>query len=192
MLAALAVHLLQLKHFVVYISDCYELVKDPVDVMRKALMAAFIDDDAREEIEEAENAEQIDQCCKRLRGKGIQLTLIVDQTNAFDTHPDVPESPQDLENKGIAKRLLEHCSSGHVVIRGASANNHTAKHFRHRQQSAVGKIIDLNGGFAKVSRKAPQEQHPPALHLRAADVSRSACLLRRCFDACPRTSFQHG
>jgi hypothetical protein len=152
MLAALAVHLIQLQHRVIYISDCYELVKDPVDIMRKALFAAFVDEaEWIEEIQDAQNSEQLDQCCKRLRGAGVRLTFIVDQTNAFDPHPDVPESPQDLINKGVAKTLVDHCSSGHMVIRGASANNQTAKHFRHRQQGAVGVIVDLNGGFSQVS-----------------------------------------
>ena len=152
MLAALAVYLMQLKYRVVYISDCYKLVKDPIHGLRLALIAAFIDDDDRcAEFKEAENADQLDQCCKRLLESSVQVTFIIDQTNAFDPHPDVPESPQDLINKGVAKTLINHCSSGHFSICGASANNQTAKHFRNRQQGAVGKIIDLNGGLSAVS-----------------------------------------
>jgi hypothetical protein len=152
MLAALAVHLLQLKHRVLYISDCYHLVQDPVHVLRKAMMAAFIDDVAwTKEIHQAETGDELDQCCKGLLDASVQITFIIDQTNAFDPHPDMPESPQDLAKKGIAKDLIDRCTSGHVSIRGASANNQTAKHFRHRQQGAVGFIIDLNGGFSPVS-----------------------------------------
>lgn len=142
MLAAVAVHLIQLKHRVVYVSDCYELVKDPVHLMRKVLMASFVDDASRhDEIKSAASIEDLDQFCKRMLDDSIQLTFIIDQTNAFDPHPDVPESAQDLAKKGVAKDLIDRCSSGHVSLRGASANNQTAKHLRHRQQGATGFIV---------------------------------------------------
>ena len=191
MLAALAVLLLQCQHRVVYISDCYQLVQDPVDVLRKALVAAFIDDDERsEEIKDAQNAEQLDQCCKRLRESGVQMTFIIDQINAFDPHPDMPESPQALVKKGVAKDLIDHCSSGHVCLCGASANNQTAKHFRHRQQGATGFIIDLNGGFSQVSHElehsfdeagtqcAVKRRHLLLLRLTLTRAARCVCVLR--------------
>ena len=151
-LAALVVQLVRLKVRVVYISDCYTLVKNRVATLRAALVAAFIDDDDRRtEALEAEVEADLERFCRRLKQDSILATFIIDQANAFDPDPDVAEGPKTLKAKGAAKELVDHCSFGHVLVRGASANNETAKHFLHQQVSAVGETIDLNGGFSEVS-----------------------------------------
>jgi hypothetical protein len=128
MLAAL----MQTGERVVYIPGCYTLVEDPVATMRNAL--AFIDDAARRDAALAtQSIAELDDFCKRLLQGDLRVTFVADQTNAFDPHPDVKEVQKDLEKKGIAKNLLAVCSSRHLLVRGTSANNQTAKHFRHRQ-----------------------------------------------------------
>lgn len=157
-LATLAVYLISKNYRVVYISDCYTLIEDSFNVLRKALLTTFIDDDYfKTELLELKSKEELENFCRLvLQGsespprEPIQLTFIIDQTNAFDQHPDVPASSETLHDKGEARRLLHHCCLSHVLIQGASANNETAKHFRHRQVSAIGETIYLNGGFSQV------------------------------------------
>ena len=150
MLAALAVLMLQCKYRVVYISDCYLLLQDPVDAFRRALVAAFIDDAYWcDKIKNAQSADQLEQCCQRIRDVGVRITFIFDQTEALDPHPDMPDTPQDLMNKGIVQTLLEDCSSNHIFVCGASSNQQTAKKRFHLRE-ATSLIIDLNGGLSQV------------------------------------------
>ena len=95
-----------------------------------------------------ESADDLERFSKQLLQNSVQVTFVIDQANAFDQHPDAPESVETLKEKAEARKLLNRCSSSHILVRGASANNETAKHFRHRQVSAVGETLFLNGGLS--------------------------------------------
>ena len=73
-----------------------------------------------------------------------RFILIVDQLNSLE-----PSAlGRSAENKNYTRGLIQRLGDGHLVVRGYSANNETARALRNKQRSA--RDVEWFGGYTQV------------------------------------------
>ena len=147
-LAAMACYLFQQGKRVVYLPDCRPMVKDFLEYLRCGLLLAFGDSESHQiEIVKCLSVDAIRSFCKTITYYGIHLYFIVDQLNALD---EEGTNKDDLPN---SKKIeissdLDKITSGHFVIKSASANYKAAMYMSYKQMSEM--KISFFGGLTKV------------------------------------------
>lgn len=144
MLAALVVVLMQAGKRVAYIPDCGAYGADPAVTLRRALSLAFVGDERMlVEIEKAGTLDALVEVCQR--GDRGQIYFVADQFNALEEEAKTAGLPK-LE-RGVARSSILRAASCHYLIKGLSANNHTARISSGQLNEA---ILELMGGMDTV------------------------------------------
>jgi hypothetical protein len=142
-LAALVCFLLRSDRRVVFLPDCKAMVIDRLDYLKKALLLALHDDkDAQDEIATLQDDDSVVRFCKAHK----DLIFVVDQYNGFDYDPE--DDPIQTNLKGEAKQLVDRAASETVILKAASANNHTSREDQAKQTHTL--KLKWLGGFSEV------------------------------------------
>ena len=143
-LAALALVLMQEGKRVVFLPTCKDLLDDRVKYFRKALLLTFGDaPELMQELMDATTQQELVRFCDQQ----TELYFVVDQWNALDANK---QEDDDLlgRRKGDCKEMIDNAAFGFRIVRGASANNESAKVVGQHQDN-VFKMCQF-GGFDEV------------------------------------------
>jgi hypothetical protein len=143
-LAALALVLMQEDKRVVFLPTHKDLLDDRVKYFRKALLLAFGDSpELMQELMDAITQQELVRFCDQQ----AELYFVVDQWNALDANKQEDDARLALR-KGDCKEMIDNAAFGFRIVRGASANNESAKVVGQHQDN-VFKMCQF-GGFDKV------------------------------------------
>lgn len=140
-LAALACLLVRQGERVVYLPDCFAMLRDPLEYLRVALLFAIRDASSREQIHNCKTVNDLASFCVDF--KIGRLCIIADQLNALDPEPhgwDLSTNQVKADLLGILQRI----SHSHVYITSASANHQSARYLK-RKETGERKIALLGG-----------------------------------------------
>jgi hypothetical protein len=144
LLAALVCYLAAQEEPVVYIPDCRECVKSPVEYLQASMLFAWADDKTmQDEIITLDTQEKIERFFKR----HPDAIIFIDQLNGcegmeWEDHPT-------RKRKGEIKQWLESCRVRHTAILSTSANYKSYLETAPKQNTE--ETIYAYGGFTKVS-----------------------------------------
>jgi hypothetical protein len=112
---------------IVYLPDCREMLRDPLDYLKTAFFFAFADSESfMQDIYHCESVEVLADFCAQYQMIG-RLCFVVDQLNDLDPEPIGEDEIAD-ERKFQVQRM----SRGHIEITRTSANHKSAKHMATR------------------------------------------------------------
>jgi Bacterial dnaA protein len=140
LLAALVCYLTAQDERVVYISDCEALVEDPVGYLRAAMLFAWADDIATQEIMTLNTLEEID----KFFSFGEKVIFIIDQMNALEI-----DSPGEKKKREDLSDWIGRFTYGHKKVYSTSTNN---TNYREQDQYTNWRILPVYGGLTEVSR----------------------------------------
>jgi energy-coupling factor transporter ATP-binding protein EcfA2 len=139
LLAALVCHLIREGKRVVYLPDCCRLLREPRQVIQRALLFAFHDKGDFDTIKKTNDVNVLIKFMSRRN-----LYVVVDQTNGLELTLDDDSAAE----KRQARAWLGLMISGHRYIFGASANQKSSREV-HRKQNGVG-VFYILGGMTEV------------------------------------------
>jgi hypothetical protein len=146
LLAALVCCLSAAEKRVVYIPDCRECLKSPIDYIQDAMLFAWANDsDMQRKVIKLDTREKISDFFKGLPKKSI--TFVIDEMNALAVSSE--DDVNAANKKGTLNDWLECCRSKHRAVLGCSANDQT--YLKHSRQKGTEKTIHTYGGLTPVS-----------------------------------------
>jgi energy-coupling factor transporter ATP-binding protein EcfA2 len=145
MLAALACLLIRQGERVIYLPDCFAMLRDPLEYLRVAVLFAIRDASSREQIYGCETVDALASFC--VRYKTSRLCFIVDQLNALDPDPHGRDVSTDTAKSALLS-ILQRISDPHVYITSASANHQSARYLKKKETGE--RKIALLGGMTTV------------------------------------------
>ena len=144
LLAAFICYLIARGERVVYLPDCRESVKDPIEYMRTALLLAWADDNSKQlEIIKLDTMEKIK---KFLQGRKHAITFI-DQVNSLEILDG--KDTTFSEEKVFLRHWLLSIMKNHKAVISTSANNRSF-HLMDNKESSEAKMR-VHGGLTEVS-----------------------------------------
>ena len=149
LLAALVCYLLSTGSQVIYIPDCEQCLRDPIEYVRAAMVLAWAGNPALQmKILDLETRLDILQFFNDRATEGCWIVFVVDQMNALEPIGDNSESDDDLRNKESLEAWLYECSSQHMTIVGLSANNISFPRLQQSQRNYL--RVNAYGGLTEV------------------------------------------
>jgi hypothetical protein len=135
---------------VVYVPDCGQLRREPVSLMRRALLIAFAEDaNMCELIASCSTVDGLIQFCQAVPRSNSFLLFIADQTNKLTSkHTDSPEKQQQ---KGTADRLLQQASFHHFLVEAISINDSNKEDVAQKQENR--KELPVFGEMSEVNSR---------------------------------------
>ena len=145
--------LMRKKRKVVFLPDCKQLLREPVDYFRSALLLTFAAEPAAQaQVAGLCTVDAVIGFCKAHN----DLTFIVDQYNALEQ--DMKKDDADtLQAKSVARRLIDSASYDRALLKAASANNFTARVIHDKQLNM--NIVTLFGGLTPVNHATICARH---------------------------------
>lgn len=141
MLAALACLLARQGEQVVYLPDCFAMLRNPLKYLQVALSFAIRDAPSRDQIYRCETVDALALFCEQYQTG--RLCFIVDQLNALDPEPHRLDVSTDKSKSNLLE-ILQRISDPHVYITSASANHQSARYLK-KKQTGEQKIALLGG-----------------------------------------------
>jgi hypothetical protein len=148
MLAALACLLFRLGKRPVYLSNCRQMLADPLPYIQSAMLCSFAatsSPDQRNKIRSFRNTEDAIQFCRTL-GE-TRLYFIIDQVNALEQEEPNADLVLNSEKETLLN-FLHRISVGHYSITSASANYRTARRMARKQTGEL--KMSMMGGMSTV------------------------------------------
>ena len=148
-LAALVCYLLSTGSQVIYIPDCQECLRDPVEYVRAAMLLAWDGSIALQmQIMDLETRDDILRFFKSRATEGCKAVFVVDQMNALERKDGVAWSASDSRNRVSLETWLYECSSQHTTVVGLSANNISLARLQSSQRNHS--RLNAYGGLTEV------------------------------------------
>ena len=146
LLAALVCYLAVRGERVVYIPDCRECLKSPVEYIQAAMLFAWADDDddnIQREIISLDTQEKI----RHFFRSNQKILFVIDQMNGLAEMDG--DDNQTRDRKGKVREWLDGCRASHKAILSASANYKAYLQSSEMQNTEV--TMRVYGGLTEVS-----------------------------------------
>lgn len=137
MLAALACLLVRQGEQVVYLPDCFAMLRDPLQYLQVALLFAIQDASSRQQIHSSKTVNDLASFC--VHYKSGRLCIIADQL----PEPHGRDVSTD-KAKSELLAILQRISHTHIYITSASANRESARYLQ-KKETGEQKIALLGG-----------------------------------------------
>jgi len=145
LLAALVCYLAAQDERVVYIPDCREWLRDPVECIRVAMLFAWADDiTTQKEIMTLNTEDEIETFIKRQKN----VIVVVDQLNALT---ESNGSSEQIKKRGQLHSWLMGLTSKHTAVFSSSANYREFLEQSKRQTTNL--VVPVYGGLERVSHR---------------------------------------